>query len=216
MLQAICRLMVTTVKLHDPETYVVGPPPERVRVTGVSYGTVVAGRDGSAGRGFIGFFLNPLESEALEQMCREVREGFDTGMLELTLAGMAAISTGSSTGSDYVSEHILKSRKHLTAALQSIGVLPKRISERYIGGGLVSVTFNLRTGRLQILTPSSYDGRVGRSGGNEGTDHQSKPAYDERHDPSEPANAAEERLLSPPEPNEERFWQAMAAKQRRQ
>ncbi len=192
--------MVRTFKLQNAETYVVGPPPERVRITGVSYGTVVAGHDFSEGKGFVGFFQNP-ESEALEQMCREVREKFDTGRLELTLVGMVAIPGGNSTGIDYVSGRILEVRKSVAAALRRIGVQPIRMQERYQGSGLASVTFNLGTGRMQVITPSSYDGSFGK-GGNDGAGNQST-VNSEQHGPLE---VDERGLVDPPEPNKERFW----------
>ena len=184
--------------LNTPETYVVGAPFDRVRVEGVSHGTVVFAYDQLKKGGAVGLFMNRSDSSAINQMLGELNQaGFSVDGLEAKLAGLGA----KPGASDPITQQMRQSRAYITSALQNFGIPPASIRERYsTGSGLSSVTVNLRTGRLVVWPASSA---VKASIGQSKRMEELLPKVDEAesYDPQDPPKGDD-----PPEPDDERFW----------
>lgn len=188
--------------LRSPESYVTGPYFDRVRVEGISHGTVVMTYDPVRRGGSVGLFINPSESHALKQMLRELKRA------DFTASGLEAKLTGLSVrpnGNDPVSQQMQQSRAYIVSALESFGVSPAMIKQRYSSSsGLASVTVNLRTGRLVVWTTSSaVKASMLQSERMRELLQRAEAEEAESFDPHDP-----------PEPSEERFWRLREQRRR--
>ncbi len=191
------------------ESYVTGPQPKSVSIHAEPLSWVVSVHNKQAKTTVAGYFGSPLESKWFEAMQLPISSGEDLSGLEVRLICVTPCQKNDTSVTEQTFEWRWSNEKYLMAHFEGVGIQSQRIKMRYARGSKL-VDINMLRGTLRVRNLLVDRKQL------EDVWRPPEPDENESHYPAEPANIIDKRLLDPPEPNEERFWRAMAAKRRRQ
>ena len=168
---------------RDPNAYVTGPQPEKVRIEGITTEAVVAIYDPVGKKTAVGYFSNLRQSEEFGRMLGMVQADWGLDRLVVTLVGSLFGRTNSWPSSGFEREDLI----YPLAALEQMGIPNSRIKERHLSCkvlGTVDIIFNMRTGKAQI---------------------RRQPVTRQDFEVPNPPEPDEGEIYDPLDPNEERF-----------